>query len=183
MAFSVDVERHEPQALFLCGQLAKADAPQLERLATAVLEGASNGLVLDLTAVTSLTPALIGTINALSAVAGTRKAPFTIRIPEGELADELLQQPIDQGVLIERTRSLPVAGGASNGLRTSGTTGRRLERAADSGPATDLRAPGSPRRTGHGHITSYGQERRCVAPGCGALLSRYNAREVCALHA
>ena len=39
------------------------------------------------------------------------------------------------------------------------------------------------RRTGKGHVLSYGEGRVCAAPGCTALLSRYNSSAYCsALH-
>lgn len=44
-------------------------------------------------------------------------------------------------------------------------------------------APGVPRRTRAGHVSSYGEGRVCMRAGCETLLSRYNARPVCAEHA
>jgi hypothetical protein len=41
---------------------------------------------------------------------------------------------------------------------------------------------GEKRRTGRGHIDSYGQDRICVAPGCTTILSRYNERPWCWRH-
>ena len=45
------------------------------------------------------------------------------------------------------------------------------------------RAVGDRRRTGSGHIDSYGDGRVCRTPGCGTRLSRYNGSAVCWLHA
>jgi hypothetical protein len=36
------------------------------------------------------------------------------------------------------------------------------------------------RRTGHGHVMSYGDGRVCAAPGCAVQLSRYNGTAYCA---
>lgn len=36
------------------------------------------------------------------------------------------------------------------------------------------------RRTGHGHVMSYGADRVCAAPGCAVKLSRYNGTPYCA---
>jgi hypothetical protein len=42
--------------------------------------------------------------------------------------------------------------------------------------------PGERRRTGHGHIDSYGEGRTCEAPECTTALSRYNSSGACWLH-
>lgn len=42
--------------------------------------------------------------------------------------------------------------------------------------------PGERRRTGKGHVTSYGEDRVCAAPGCETALSRYNAAPTCWRH-
>ena len=42
--------------------------------------------------------------------------------------------------------------------------------------------PGERRRTGHGHIDSYGEGRVCEAPECTTALSRYNSSGACWLH-
>lgn len=42
--------------------------------------------------------------------------------------------------------------------------------------------PGERRRTGHGHIDSYGEGRICEAPQCTTALSKYNATGACWLH-
>jgi hypothetical protein len=46
----------------------------------------------------------------------------------------------------------------------------------------DIEAPGERRRTGKGHVDSYGQGRVCAASGCATQLSRYNSGSVCWLH-
>ena len=46
----------------------------------------------------------------------------------------------------------------------------------------DIEAPGQRRRTGKGHVDSYGEGRVCAAAGCATQLSRYNAGSVCYLH-
>jgi hypothetical protein len=46
----------------------------------------------------------------------------------------------------------------------------------------DTEATGQPRRTGKGHVDSYGQGRVCAASGCATQLSRYNSGSVCWLH-
>ncbi len=46
----------------------------------------------------------------------------------------------------------------------------------------DTEAPGRRRRTGKGHVDSYGQGRVCEASGCATHLSRYNSGSVCWLH-
>ena len=46
----------------------------------------------------------------------------------------------------------------------------------------DTEAPGQRRRTGKGHVDSYGQGRVCAASGCATQLSRYNSGSVCWLH-
>lgn len=48
--------------------------------------------------------------------------------------------------------------------------------------AANIPAPGQARRTGRGHIDSFGQGRICAAPECITKLSRYNPSAVCALH-
>lgn len=40
-------------------------------------------------------------------------------------------------------------------------------------------APGTARRTGPGHVVSYGDGRICAAPGCRTQLSRYNGSRLC----
>jgi hypothetical protein len=42
--------------------------------------------------------------------------------------------------------------------------------------------PGDRRRTGSGHIDSYGDGRVCRVRGCGTRLSRYNRAAVCWIH-
>jgi hypothetical protein len=49
------------------------------------------------------------------------------------------------------------------------------------GEASDP-VPGDKRRTGSGHIDSYGEGRVCRAAGCTTKLSRYNRAAVCWLH-
>lgn len=46
----------------------------------------------------------------------------------------------------------------------------------------DTEAPGQRRRTGRGHIDSYGHGRVCEAGGCTTKLSRYNPGSTCGLH-
>jgi len=41
---------------------------------------------------------------------------------------------------------------------------------------------GGRRRTGRGHVESFGDGRVCEAPGCGTQLSRYNRAAVCWHH-
>ncbi len=43
-------------------------------------------------------------------------------------------------------------------------------------------APGQRRRTGRGHIDSFGEGRVCAVPGCATALSRYNPSGACWLH-
>jgi hypothetical protein len=43
--------------------------------------------------------------------------------------------------------------------------------------------PGVKRRTGKGHVDSYGDDRICSATDCSTILSRYNGRGVCWRHA
>jgi hypothetical protein len=43
-------------------------------------------------------------------------------------------------------------------------------------------APGQRRRTGKGHVDSYGLGRVCQASACATQLSRYNSGSVCWLH-
>jgi hypothetical protein len=40
-------------------------------------------------------------------------------------------------------------------------------------------SPGTARRTGPGHVVSYGVGRICAAPGCRTQLSRYNESPLC----
>ena len=47
-------------------------------------------------------------------------------------------------------------------------------------PATET--PGQRRRTGRGHIDSYGHGRICEVSGCVTRLSQYNAGSTCWLH-
>ena len=47
-------------------------------------------------------------------------------------------------------------------------------------PATGT--PGQRRRTGKGHIDSYGPGRVCEVSSCATRLSRYNAGSTCWLH-
>jgi hypothetical protein len=44
-------------------------------------------------------------------------------------------------------------------------------------------SPGQRRRTGRGHVDSFGEGRVCAAPGCTTELSRYNESSACWLHA
>lgn len=47
-------------------------------------------------------------------------------------------------------------------------------------PAETVTAsPGVARRTGPGHVVSYGEGRTCAAPGCLTWLSRYNGGQLC----
>ena len=46
----------------------------------------------------------------------------------------------------------------------------------------DTEEAGQRRRTGRGHIDSYGPGRVCEAPGCATQLSRYNSGSTCWLH-
>jgi len=46
----------------------------------------------------------------------------------------------------------------------------------------DTEEAGQRRRTGKGHIDSYGLGRVCAASGCATRLSRYNSGSVCSLH-
>ena len=43
-------------------------------------------------------------------------------------------------------------------------------------------APGERRRTGRGHVDSFGEGRVCAVPGCATELSRYNPNGACWLH-
>lgn len=47
-------------------------------------------------------------------------------------------------------------------------------------PATET--PGERRRTGKGHIDSYGHGRVCEVSGCATRLSVYNSGNACWLH-
>jgi hypothetical protein len=40
-------------------------------------------------------------------------------------------------------------------------------------------APGVARRTGRGHVVSFGDGRICAVPGCATRLSRYNSGARC----
>ena len=42
--------------------------------------------------------------------------------------------------------------------------------------------PGDKRRTGRGHVDSYGDDRVCEAVACRTVLSRYNDRAWCWKH-
>ena len=42
--------------------------------------------------------------------------------------------------------------------------------------------PGERRRTGRGHVDSFGEGRVCAVPGCATALSRYNPNGACWLH-
>lgn len=55
---------------------------------------------------------------------------------------------------------------------------------APSGDPTNATEPsaGERRRTGKGHVDSYGPGRVCVAPECSTELSRYNDASVCWRH-
>ena len=43
-------------------------------------------------------------------------------------------------------------------------------------------ADGVPRRTGRGHLMSFGEGRVCATVGCKTRLSRYNDHTLCAEH-
>lgn len=45
-------------------------------------------------------------------------------------------------------------------------------------PADDA----APRKTGRGHIASYGEGRVCAMPDCTTTLSRYNSTAHCSRH-
>jgi hypothetical protein len=51
---------------------------------------------------------------------------------------------------------------------------------SESGPPEPV--AGEKRRTGRGHVDSYGDDRVCVARDCTTVLSRYNARAWCWRH-
>ena len=53
---------------------------------------------------------------------------------------------------------------------------------ATTGSAGHDPVPGQKRRTGSGHIDSYGEGRVCEARGCSTELSRYNSSGSCWLH-
>ena len=57
---------------------------------------------------------------------------------------------------------------------------QRVERMDETPPAGPQ--PGERRRTGKGHVSSYGEDRVCGAPGCETALSRYNAAPTCWKH-
>jgi hypothetical protein len=46
----------------------------------------------------------------------------------------------------------------------------------------DTEEAGQRRRTGKGHVDSYGLGRVCAVSGCATQLSRYNSGSVCWLH-
>jgi hypothetical protein len=56
------------------------------------------------------------------------------------------------------------------------------ERTAVATTAVKETAPGVARRTGRGHVDSFGDGRTCSSPGCPTKLSRYNGSAVCAVH-
>lgn len=56
----------------------------------------------------------------------------------------------------------------------------RVELVAERPPHVPV--PGERRRTGKGHVDSYGQDRVCAAPGCETQLSRYNGAPTCWRH-
>jgi hypothetical protein len=56
-------------------------------------------------------------------------------------------------------------------------------RPVSDGKLGDRARPGERRRTGPGHIDSFGDGRTCAVDGCATRLSRYNAGAVCAKHA
>ena len=58
---------------------------------------------------------------------------------------------------------------------------RRVAGLVGASPPAGL-LPGDRRRTGRGHVDSYGDDRVCQAPGCGTRLSRYNRAAVCWHH-
>ena len=41
---------------------------------------------------------------------------------------------------------------------------------------------GAPRKTGKGHLKSYGEGRLCAARDCSTMLSRYNSTWLCSVH-
>ena len=43
-------------------------------------------------------------------------------------------------------------------------------------------AAGIARRTGRGHVDSFGEDRLCAVRTCGTKLSRYNKNDVCSVH-
>jgi hypothetical protein len=49
-------------------------------------------------------------------------------------------------------------------------------------PDPAIKAPGQRRRTGKGHIDSYGPGRVCDVSSCTTQLSQYNAGSSCWLH-
>ena len=80
-----------------------------------------------------------------------------------------------------------VAGGyrvkrMSDGSLLPGTTGSKDVRLAGQQPVMLATDPPVKRRTGRGHVDSYGEERTCLTPGCTTTLSRYNSGMVCAVH-
>ena len=52
----------------------------------------------------------------------------------------------------------------------------------DTDTGIGIESPGQRRRTGKGHVDSYGEGRVCAVLDCTTALSRYNSGVVCSLH-
>ena len=168
--FSVTSERHETNVLYLHGEFSPASARRLELAASPLLARSGAGLVLDLTHLESMRATLVTAINELAARAAAWRSTVTLRLPDGHLND-LGTAELDRAVAVERTRQVPI-----------GEERMTEARRATVGASASSPSPGTARREGRGYIDSYGLGRECSVNGCRTALSRYNNRDVCAVH-
>jgi hypothetical protein len=168
--FSVTSERHEANVLYLHGEFSPASARRLELAASPLLARSGAGLVLDLTHLESMRATLVTAINELATRAAAWRSTVTLRLPDGHLND-LSTAELDRAVAVERTRQVPI-----------GEERMSESRRATVGVSASSPSPGTARREGRGYIDSYGLGRQCSVTGCRTALSRYNNRDVCAVH-
>jgi ABC-type transporter Mla MlaB component len=166
-------ERHAPNVLYLEGDVTAAAVAALGVRIEELLAGEALEIVLELSQVTAVAPALAPMLEALVADVGAVRRSIILQLPEGHL-DALADTPLAAGVRVERTRHLRLVGGSGSSIAT--------DRVAVL-PVARVRSPDEPRREGPGFIVSYGEGRHCEFPGCSTTLSRYNGRDLCALHA
>lgn len=160
--FAVTSERHEPHVLSLHGSISTSETAGLLRLVDRTLQATEVGLVLDLTDVDHVSPAMVAAVNEAAACAVAHGRQLTLRLPEDALP-ELATAPLSRGIVYERTRRLRVLPAPDRAAKTA--------------------APGATaRKDKAGHIVSYGEDRRCGVPGCGTNVSRYNPQDTCYRH-
>lgn len=174
MTVRVTSERHAPHVLYVYGDvLGEGEMPDVAAVVDELTAHAAVNVVLDLSQVGSIGPGCVAALNELGATAALRGATIMLQVPHGQLT-ELTTATFNGAVRVEQTRRLR--------LVEQSTASERAD-AQKEARALRQPSPEAPRREGPGFIVSYGNGRRCAAPGCITTLSRYNGGDLCAAHA